>query len=93
MGADCGSFAFRLNYPEFPDSCLSLQFSLSKYILKVLIDRSHVLLEQASHLLLRQPNRFICEFDLKAHSPVLGLVKNGFRPRRRTLLAHGEMFY
>jgi hypothetical protein len=72
-----------LNYPEFPDSCPPLQLALFKDILNVLIDRSHVLLEQFRQLPLRQPDRLVLQPHFNARTVVLGLVEDdlglGFR--------------
>ena len=47
--------SLRLNYPEFPDSCLLGQFArLWKMLLEVLADRADVHAEQLGHPLLRR---------------------------------------
>jgi len=48
--------AFLPNYPEIPDSCLALQLAFGKDVLKMFVDRAHVLVEQVSHLPLGQPD-------------------------------------
>ena len=51
--------AFLLNCPEFPDSCLPVQFTGLTDIAQMLINRSHIHFKHYSHQLLRQPDGFI----------------------------------
>ncbi|MNP82989.1 hypothetical protein D3C76_1817900 [compost metagenome] len=44
------------NYPEIPDSCHLLQFTLCEHIAYVFADGSHILVEQLRHLPLGQPD-------------------------------------
>ncbi len=51
--------ALSLNYPEFPDSCRRIEFSLLVDVLEVLVDGADVLLEQLSHELLGEPDGLV----------------------------------
>lgn len=64
---------FRLNYPEFPDSCLPAQFALVEHVTDVLVDGSHILVEQGRHLPLVEPYGFLLQGDLELHLAILCL--------------------
>jgi hypothetical protein len=76
-------FALDSNHPEFPDSCLPAQFSLVENIDQVLIDRSHILVEQLSDERLRQPQRVVLKPALNARTAILRLVEDDFRLGQR----------
>lgn len=75
------AFAFLLNYPEFPDSCLSREFLLRKHIAYVLIDGAHILVKQRRQLALSQPNRVLIQRNLKLHAAIGGLINSNLVSR------------
>jgi|GEM_PF-840161 len=50
-----GNIQFLGNYPEFPDSPLSLQFPLFIHITNMLVNSSRIFAEELRHLLLSKP--------------------------------------
>jgi hypothetical protein len=59
-----------LNYPIFPDSCRSFQFSGGIDVLEVLIDGSQVYAKEFCHLFLGQPKGLAFKENLDAHRPI-----------------------
>lgn len=43
-----GTFTFASNYPEFPDSCLRIEFTLFVQVLKVLVDGADIFSKSAA---------------------------------------------
>jgi hypothetical protein len=80
------AFAFLLNYPEFPDSCLSRELLFRKHIAYVLIDGTHILVKQRRQLALSQPNRVLIQRNLKLHAAIGGLINSKFGLRVFILL-------
>jgi hypothetical protein len=66
------------NYPEFPNSCLSVRFRLSENIHQMLVNRMHIFLKKFSHQRLRQPNGFALQSVLNARATILCLVESDF---------------
>jgi len=62
-----------LNYPEFPDGCRRVGLAFLEDVLKVLVDRPNVLLEQLGEEALREPHGAAVKAHLDAASPVLAL--------------------
>lgn len=58
---------FRLNYSEFPDSCLRGQFAFLEDPAQVFVHRAHILIEEFADLLLAQPKSLVLEVDFDAH--------------------------
>ena len=75
-------FALRLNYPEIPESWFGGKFAFLVYVANMLADGANVFLEQFSHLLLGQPDRFTLKLYLQPCFAVLGLVEKNLATRR-----------
>ena len=56
-----------LNYPEFPDSCIFLEFIGFEYILKMLIHCSYIYAKQFRHPFLIEPKGSLIENDFNAY--------------------------
>ena len=63
--------ALLANYPEFPDSSLSVQLTLLVHIADVLADGAQILTEQLCHLLLGEPDRLTFQTNLHRLAGVL----------------------
>src|SRR5690554_581224 len=64
------ALALLANYPEFPDSWFSLQFTLLEHITHVLVDGSHVFAKQLRHLGLAEPDRLLIQGYFQLSLPV-----------------------
>lgn len=64
-----------LNYPNFLDSCLLLQFSALVDFLQVIVDSAHIHAKQLCHTLLRQPKSAVLIPHLYAHTTRIGGVE------------------
>jgi len=81
------------NYPEFPDSCLGLQFTVGEEVLDVLVDGANVPLVQLSHQGLRQPDRFPGETAFDPGAAVFSRVEDDFTGGGQWFWRHGQMFW
>jgi hypothetical protein len=77
-----------LNYPEFPDSCLLMQFVRGVNVSQVLTYGSNVYPKKLRHLLLAQPKALIFILNIHAHRPIRGGVEQDFVLLRRLFVCH-----
>lgn len=81
-------FAVWSSYPEIPDNCLLRQFAFLEYVADVLVDGSHILVEQVGHLALRQPDGFPLQPD--ADILVVNTVNQQFFAETRLSQQQGD---
>jgi hypothetical protein len=70
------------NYPEFPDSCLRVQFTFLIDVLEMLVNCADVLLKQLSEQGLGEPKGLVLKAAFETGPPILGLVEKDFTVRR-----------
>jgi len=72
--------ALPANYPESPDSCLWVQFSIAVNGLQMPICGAYIPLIKLAHHDLTQPDRLVPKMAFHASPPVPGLVQERFSP-------------
>ncbi len=72
-GAGNLAISLGLNYPEFPDSCRLIKFTLFVNVDQMLIRHFHRYLEQVGNHPLRQPDCLVRESYLDPRVAILGL--------------------